>query len=124
MELNEDQKKQLDALHVRIKEIITLHRPLDITTEKIVDRAGKLQMSLGISRTNVLGCIAYVAMNAAVVGLTKDQVAALVNGSLEEADKCEAIKALSEAYTVENQKHLAKEAGLSGVVAPKSNIVH
>ncbi len=126
MDITDDHKKALEALTTRIKEIITLHRPLDITTEKILQRAAVMTQNLGITRTSVLGAVAYTALHAAVVGLTKDQVTAIVVGALEEAEKVPAIKEIAAEYKKTNDAILAKQGqgGAPMPLAPKSDIVH
>ena len=115
-------KEGYEALITKIREYITLNKPTDTDTEKIIGRGAAMAGIFNRTRTSVMGASVYIAMTAPVVGLTKDQIINIITMAYDEAEKSPAFRKMKEEYEKLNAAHHAELGGAFKV--PDSGLVH
>lgn len=125
--IGDDEKKaEYAKLTTRAKELITLHKPTDIDTDKVLSRVGAVNMVYGTTRTTLLSAVTFIGLNARIVGLTKDQILGLVGAIIEETEKSTVVTQMAEDYKVNNEQYYAKKnaSGGGGTVLPGDDNIH
>lgn len=115
-------EKDADALFVKVEEAIAQFKSADMETDKTVARIGIISMMGGMTRTTTLGAVAYAAVYAPIVGLTKDQLHGLVDAIFDAVEENPQTAKVKIAYAEMNEKaHLqaqVKKAEALGFDSP------
>lgn len=110
------QTAEAKAIADRFIDALPKFIPLDIPVDKVGVRAAMFEM-LGVTRTNVLGATAYVALSAARVGLTRDAIIGIIDAGFDAMKDSEFIQAIADAYTVANAEAQVKAATGKDIVS-------
>jgi len=102
-------------LETEIKQILKAHTPADLDANKILDRAGITVMTMGCTRTSVLGSLVYFGLYAQIVGLDGAEIRTIFDKIMAAAAADPRTPELAEKYAKMNA-----EAKAQAAVAPSS----
>ena len=112
-------KADAKALADAAQTIAAKYTPTDIDPSNVVVRTALLSMAVNTSRTSLLGAALWAGSHGPSVGLTKEQLIAIVSESYDAAAALPMAAAVAESYAEKNA-----QAKLDGMLAKVGDKVH